>query len=239
MTIQGKLLLEGEAYTIINYTTEITQQCDYNGRPFSKPNWKIHDIVLRTNKRNDHFFEWAVTPLMTKHCEIIFSSADGISRSSTYKLFDVHCLFYNLEFDANNTSSILYRLKLSAATTFFNGVLMLTKPWAKTDPHVTTTKKITEEEEAALIDYYLTDETNKRLTSAEIGDTVYLTIQTKNLIGELLSIDLHNPNVDFKYEGKLVENDVLKNIQVQAAIQRIALEVLPESSDIETQQMVF
>lgn len=79
--------------------------------------------------------------------------------------------------------------------------------------------------EPKIIDCYYTDLEGKRIEETWVGDDIFLVVETENMIGETIDIDLADQYKDFEYNGEILENDTLKNIQITADIQKFKLKV--------------
>ena len=75
---------------------------------------------------------------------------------------------------------------------------------------------------------YFTDLDNNRLENTPENIKILLNIQSENRIGDIVSIEFPNPIIDFKYNGKVLENDTLSNYKIQSNHDTIELETLKQ-----------
>ena len=85
-----------------------------------------------------------------------------------------------------------------------------------------------EEKEPQIIEYYLTDLDGNKIQEIEAGKCVILNIHSKNMISKLFTIDLSNKTVDFKYNGKILNNDTIKDYKINKNIEKLELEVIEQ-----------
>ena len=65
-----------------------------------------------------------------------------------------------------------------------------------------------------IVDVFITDENNERIEVTEPNKIIFLHLETENMIGKYVTIDLSNDRIDYLFEGKHLENDILPNIYV-------------------------
>ena len=90
-------------------------------------------------------------------------------------------------------------------------------------------KAIKEQEnsiEKMVVNHYLTDKNSIVIDCCNIGEEVFLVVETKNLEGEKMNIKLKSSNVDFEYNGKRLEKHTLENYTIRGATEKIPLKVL-------------
>ena len=97
-----------------------------------------------------------------------------------------------------------------------------TSPENGTNPNAGSDKKLT--------DYFLTDESDKKVEEYEVGDIITLNIKTKNRIGDKLTIHLEDKTHDFKYNGEVLKDDKLSDFVITKDEEKIELEVIVQSS---------
>jgi hypothetical protein len=85
--------------------------------------------------------------------------------------------------------------------------------------------------EPKVLDYYLTDLDGNRIDKTKIGDKVYLNIETKSLIGKLITISLNDKEVDFKYKNEILPNDTISNYKITNDLDKLKLEVIEQQKD--------
>ncbi|WP_299246374.1 type VI secretion system tube protein TssD [uncultured Aquimarina sp.] len=230
MSIQTRLFIDEKEFIVEQHYFSFFQNADQTGRPISKPMNRTFDFVIH-GSQDTTFFEWSIHPQMIKNCKITFSSKFGTSKSNTVELLDTHCLFYKLHYQHDSSSPMMVYFSLSPATILFNGQEMLSHWWRKTDPELLGQPVIEREDEHTepkVIDYYITDLNSKRIQSVKPDDKIILNIHTKNMIDELFTINLDNPNVDFKYNGEILANDTLKDYLIEKNLEKIELEVIKQ-----------
>ena len=79
-----------------------------------------------------------------------------------------------------------------------------------------------------IIDYYFTDTEGNKIEEAKEGNSVYLNIETENMIGKTVTIRLIDDDVDFEYEGNLLQDDTLTNYVIKSDYERILLKVVKQ-----------
>lgn len=100
----------------------------------------------------------------------------------------------------------------------------------------TTSADVTEsvdEDEGVFIDFYITDyEDERRIDETIVGKKVWLNVRTRNLVGELVTIELDEQSVAFKYQGDYLVEDKLKDYRITENHEKILVDVVEQAGEI-------
>ncbi|OEK08122.1 hypothetical protein A8C32_01285 [Flavivirga aquatica] len=88
-------------------------------------------------------------------------------------------------------------------------------------------------DEPKLIEYHFEDEKGNRIDKNEIniGEIIYLKINTKNAIGKSLQINLDDNYKDFEHNGNTLINDVLNNIKITDDTCKVQLKAVKQKEE--------
>ena len=78
------------------------------------------------------------------------------------------------------------------------------------------------------IEIYYTNLEGDKIEEAIIGEEIYLVLESKNMIGQVIDVDLSDNTRDFEYEGQILKDDILKNLTINKNIQQERLKVIPQ-----------
>lgn len=78
------------------------------------------------------------------------------------------------------------------------------------------------------IETYYTNLEGDKIEEAIIGEEIYLVLESKNMIGQVIDVDLSDNTRDFEYEGQILKDDILKNLTINKNIQQERLKVIPQ-----------
>ncbi len=78
------------------------------------------------------------------------------------------------------------------------------------------------------IEIYYTNLESDKIEEAIIGEEIYLVLESKNMIGQVIDVDLSDNTRDFEYEGQILKDDILKNLTINKNIQQERLKVIPQ-----------
>ncbi|RIY36493.1 hypothetical protein CKY20_05945 [Capnocytophaga canis] len=167
--------------------------------------------------------------------EIVFydETSDG-QEFYRYDLQYVMPIHFRLEYDHQN--GMVIHLTLTALDRVYNHLLHTenfygyffeyAKPKEKPKPML--------KEEPRVIDYYFTDKDKKTFRNnleEYMNQSIIVNIRTENLIGEKLTLNLNNKEVDFEYQGKRLENDILKDYEITSDFEQIELKVIKQKDE--------
>ena len=93
-----------------------------------------------------------------------------------------------------------------------------------------------EEDKSArkILDYYITDNKQNTLKNnfeCYIGETIFIIINSRNLIGEKITLNFNCKEVNFQYQGKQLINDTLKDFEIKKDFERIPLTIINSKED--------
>ena len=170
--------------------------------PISKATLELQPAVLGQQKTiYHHFYDCHITSYKSK-----FSSE---SKQPYYELFLITCQGFE-----SSASVAVYQTKLRK--TF--------------DRNVTPVVRETSEDEdsnSKIIDSFITNPQGEKITSFNPGQTIYVHIRSKNKIGTEIELSFEDKTKDFKYQGKLLENDTL-HYTIQSDTDIVELEVVKQ-----------
>ncbi|MBN2486491.1 MAG: hypothetical protein JXB34_11010 [Bacteroidales bacterium] len=237
MSFQATLFLDDTERAVLNADILVRQSIDMIQRPNKNPEGGLINIKIKSTHEN-MFFEWMVSPTMMKNGYIRFYKHDGMSRFADLEFWDCYCVNYYEYFDADSPEPLSIWLTLSPGILRFKHVVF-EKSWKVTDlskvafgPSVIYKAILTENknDEKQLIRCFITDSQQNEINDFTDGDRIYLNIESKNLIGEKLDLYLDDKTHDFKYKGKLLENDTLKGLMIRQDKEQIELEVVNQEN---------
>ena len=153
------------------------------------------------------------------------------NKSRIIELYDVHCVHFKNNFNAQNGEPMTTLIHLTPAIMIDDGYKVLDHYWKKTDlsakAPITTVEP---EKEPIFVESYYENEKGERIAQGEVktGDEVTLILKTTDAVGKTITVSLQDEAKDFEYQGKRLENDLLENITITADVQRIPLKILSQ-----------
>ena len=78
------------------------------------------------------------------------------------------------------------------------------------------------------IEIYYTNLEGDKIEEAIIGEEIYLVLESKNMIGQVIDVALSDNTRDFEYEVQILKDDILKNLTINKNIQQERLKVIPQ-----------
>lgn len=170
---------------------------------------------------------------MGDYLKIIFAPTTMDSKSMIVEFYDYYVLESRDSFNGVNAQPMTTYFKISFAIIVINGVVMDMKSWKVTDlmanANVTTTT-IINEEEPNFISHHFENMQGVVIEQEEIekGDEINLIIESVNGDGRSVTINLDDELLDYEYNGKRLENDILKNIILTGDVTTIKLKAIKQ-----------
>lgn len=226
MSIITKLHYEELIINILWFNLSFLQESDISGRPSAKPTGGIWRIAFETRK-DDPFLEYMVSGTMIKYLKIAIQPAILGGKSRIIELRDVYIINHRDNFDGVNNEPMTTYIELSPASMVQNGQTIFEKYWKVTDLSANVTPT-TKDNSPELIRYYITDLEGNELEKYESSDKILLNLETKNAIGEKLTVKIPDKTYDFKHNGITLQNDTLKDYLINNDLEKVELEVVEQ-----------
>ncbi len=169
-----------------------------------------------------------------KNGEVVFYEGDYDGRILfKYRFEDCVPIYYRETF--HHLYGMMNYIVLSAAIQYYKSddPDPWLKQWNESWKPPEELMPIYEEEDKTpkVIDFFLTNKKGERIENSQIGNIVYLNIETKHLVGYTISVDLHNPEVDYKLNGERLKNDVLRDYKLRNDFEKLELEVVEQEKE--------
>ncbi len=231
MSIKTTLFVDDLEFCVLDHSMGFFQNSDYAGSPNRKTKAQPFRFTVEASK-DTTFCEWAVDSAMQKkYVKIVFSPTSGMSKSTTIELLDVYCIRCVYNFKAASSQPFTVDFDLSPGIIMREGAVLLKRSWAVSDPEmpdVATVERETEDNTPRIIKQYITDRDDTELNTYERGQELYCVLESENFDNETIDIDLSELNVSLLYQGKQLQDNIIKNYTIGADAEKIPLQVIPE-----------
>jgi len=225
MSFLAKLYINDEVRNILNANQVFSRFVDVNGRPTSKPiGGRLNFRIESTN--NDSFFYNSMFST-TEKCrgEIVFFKRDGMSTLYKMEFANAQILELSEHFDAVGNDPLYMNISMGWGIIKMNGVVHQ-ETWNPNNPFISIQETVLTSPTKEVIRYFITDTENNELETYKLGEKIVLNIETKNRVGDVITITLNDKTHDFKYNGQVLENDKLTNYTITSDLEQITLDVI-------------
>ena len=231
MSIKGKMYVDDLVYNIRRLDFGFDQKTNTNGTASSQPLGGLFNIEVESPK-NTHLYAWGASKFDMKYVKLVFTPVTLATKSRTIELYDTLCVAHHDYFHSEGKDPMVSVLRLSPAIIVQDGRTLVKKNWKVSDlsrQNVEATA-VPVASEPKLINYFITDVSGNELEEYNTGDTIILQIETENRIGDAVTISLEDKTHDFKYNGKILENDTIQNYTINSNLEQIELEVTDQQN---------
>jgi hypothetical protein len=111
--------LDGQKFRVLHCDFRFSQQLDITGKPVAVPLGGSITLQVESTASTE-FFDWMISPVMTKSGSITFYRRDTNSKLKTLEFADAHCVSYHEVFDHAGEHPMLVELILSAKSLKLN-----------------------------------------------------------------------------------------------------------------------
>ena len=232
MAMKARLFVDGEYYNLKSFEYGFITGSNANGFSSGKTRQAGLTCVVEAI-RQEYFEEWAFEDNMKKYVEVHMQhTVQGQGKTRVLKCHDTFLLEFNTHFSATSEEPMTFDLFMKS------GVIQ--GSWS-TASHIEKWSSLPEEGEVTVIEQEEeTDVVSCQYTDMEgnhIEDLdelpvdqnkVILEVKTENCIGKIIDIDLSEEDFGFKYNGKVLENDILTDLKIVSDFQKVELEVFDD-----------
>lgn len=230
--------IERELYTV---SLEYERNTSNSGRPADEYIGGYIELSFPSQASDDVLLEWIIAMRLDddsltypfniyvlKNGKIVFyEDAACTIPLFIYKFSDATLVNYKEVF--NSQTGMVTSLKISAAIEEYKSIFRV-KLWNENFiPPVINGKpnQAFHEKKTEIITAYFKDAiTNKRIKHIKPNKEVLLSINTKNMIGKTVDIDLSNYKHLFEYKGKKLEKSILEKVYIAQNTQTILLKTI-------------
>jgi len=227
MAFQAKLFINDEERNVLNSAFLYQQLVDSNGRPKSSIQGGNINLMVASTKNDELFYDWMFSTHIMNNGYVRFYKRDGYSKLFDFEFGNCHCIHLEEKFNAVSNDPLKIELILSPGIQRVRGVLF-EKNWNPSNPfdNATPITERAEEDKPEIVDFYIETNGEDSNTKYKVGDTISVVIISKNKIGDLVDIDLKDKTKDFKYNGEIVLNDIIKDFEIRSNKEVLKLEVI-------------
>ncbi len=229
MSVKAKIIIDEKEINVLSFSFGFNQGADTNGRPSQKPIFVGLQLVIETRK-DLNLADWSFAPNQTKQIELhIYPVIMGGKTRKLY-FYDCHLVHWDNHFSSTGNQPMTEALHITAAgVEGSNSAGVYSAYWRKTFPQQEV-EATTLDNDPELIQYYITDLEGNEIDKYEVSDKIILNLETKNCIGENLTVKIPDKTYDFMHNGIHLQNDTLKDYIVNSDLEKIELDVIEQKS---------
>ncbi len=223
MSIHTKFYIHDKVYNVLEYEFSIDQNIDYNNRPCAKPLFAGLEMVIEASK-DILFFEEALKSYNLLQCRLVRTPVAMNGKSHTLHLIDAIVIESTTIYKANGTTPFAEKIQITAAgLKDSNSPEEYSAGWRVTP---LLTEQVVEEEEdnePRFESIVLHNSNSDEIEEIAMGEDIFVVIKSINMIGETITINLPQLIYDYEYQGNVLENENLNNIEITSDITKIKL----------------
>ncbi len=229
MSFLAKIFISGEERMILDATQVYRKFSDPNGKASSSAFGSTLDFSIESTADDSFFYQKMFSPSTSFDGEIVFYRRDGISTLFRIEFANAYVTRLQEIFNATNNSPLHMRLSISWGIVRMKGVIH-EEYWNPNNPFIEIEPTEINNLEPEIIRYHIEDIDNNTIDKEEIniGDEIYLVIESSNAIGKSFIINLEDRKLDYEHENRSLKNDKL-TVNITDDIQRIHLKAIKQN----------
>ncbi len=223
MSFKAKLYIEGEERNLLDAELVFSQVADYNGRPSQLPVGAPLNLAFESTRNDELFYSYMFHPDRMFKGYIRFFKRDGLQKYFDIEFANAHIIRLHERFSSTGETPMYIGLTISYGISRIRDVIH-EKKWNPSNPFANNSTETTEqEEEGSIVDIYYENENGEKISKLRKNKTIFLTVQTNNMVGKTIDIDLNDSDFDFEYDGALLDNNQLPDQEVTSETIKLEL----------------
>ena len=225
MSVIAKLYFDGGERTLLSYNFQANKSLGSNGHPsFLKE--MVFNVSFYPEKGDEFFYRWVLNKSEEpQRVKIVLYDIVWKRVVEQHEIIYSTGVQFNSDFD--HQWGTVNHLRIPALTLITNEIYYTDIRFGGyLTGEIERQKK--KQQTPEIVGYYFQDMNGQRISQDELEPEmeIYLCIETENASNQTLTINLNDPNIDYEYEGQMVENDVLKDISISGNTTRIKLKTV-------------
>ena len=234
----GILNIAGHQRKLLSLTTSYSKTVSKKGYPNSLPIAHFFKVSFLTEEGDDFFADW----MYGKNNHYQWQKGQWYNGTITFyddTSYGQEFLHYELttalatsfRVDYDQEKGMITTLEIFARERVYDHKFVINSEYyAIMFDYVEVKDKIQQlsNDEPEIVGYYFKDIEGNPINQEELEPDmeIYLYLETENALDQTLTIALNDPQLDYEYEGEIVENDVLKDISITGNTTRIKLKTV-------------
>ena len=235
--IQAKLFILNQEIELIWTDMRYVRGVKTNGTPDTRVVGGKISLCFETRDDTDLLLKWMTRESgddsfqeenkMEEGKVCFYNEGFDYPPSKTYEFSDAYLIYYK-EF-SSPLDGIPLQTTLTISPAIQNYGVLHVEDWNinYVEPTVAMPYQPMDNVQERILECYYTDLDGNKNAEPEIGDEVYLVLVTENKIGQTIDIDLSDHSKDFRYNGEVLEDDMLKGFSISKSTEKIKLEIVP------------
>ena len=230
MSVKAKLIIDDKEINILWFTFGFNQGADISGRPSQRPVFVGLKLIIETRK-DLNLADWSFAPNQKKQIELhIYPIIMGGKTRKLY-FYDCHLVGWKNDFSSIGSNPMSETLEITCAgVEDSTSSAVYSAYWRETfkedNVEATTLKEI----EPKLVEYHFENKKGVVIEEKDIkaNQEIELVITTENANGTTIKVNLNNSRLDFKHNGEILENDILKGVKINDEETRVSLTAIKQ-----------
>lgn len=245
--VQAKLFILKQEIELLWTDVSYSRQLRANGKPSSEVLGGLITVRFATRPDTDLVLRWMTkkseddslceTDKMEEGKICFYKDGFGAPATKTYYFNDAFPVHYKEVFVTNTDQPMQTIMTISPAIQDYGAKLV--KRWnlshiAPSDETYVPSEVFVEEKK--ITDIYYEDMDGNRVRKLHVGSEVYLVIQSENISGRKVNVNLSDRNYDFIHNGELLEDDMLRDLVISGDIHKEKLKIVAQHHGNETDE---
>jgi hypothetical protein len=240
--IQSKLFVLKQEIELLWTEMTYERSAKPNGKPSSNVQGGLITVCFETTPKTDIILRWMTKDSLDDSLMELDKMEEGkvcfyangydYPPSKTYNFKDAFLVDYQQIFDSSNSAPMQSMITISPAIQNYGADVI--KPWnvSYVPPSEEAPAQAEEKKEPRFLGYHFENANGTVIgqNNIKINDVIHLILETENAEGDTITLNLDDDDLDYKYNGKRLKNDVLRGVKVTGEITKIKLTAVAQQN---------
>ncbi len=217
-------IIDGKQRNLLRAEYTFYKLRDITGNPTTTARKTPIYLMFESTGFDDDLYYYMFSPTKTFSGEIIFYDRDLLKTLFKVEFHKAYVVGLEERFNHNDNLPLHINLAITCGAIKIRDVKKIEK-WVPEDPFKEIEPMVLEQAKPVFLGYLFKDKDGNTIEreKLEYNQEFDLVIQSENADGETISIDLDDDRLDYKYNGQIAQNDVIKGVAITGEETKVPL----------------
>ncbi len=217
-------IIDGKQRNLLRAEYTLYKLRDITGNPTTTTRKTPIYLMFESTGFDEDLYYYMFSPTKNFSGELIFYDRDLLKTLFKVEFHKAYVVGLEERFDHNDNLPLHINLAITCGAIKIRDVKKIEK-WVQEDPFKEVAPTVLEQAEPTLLGYVFEDKDGNAIDREKLkhNQEFDLIIQSEHSDGETIIIDLDDDELDFKYNGQIAKNDILRGIVLTGEETRVPL----------------
>ncbi len=217
-------IIDGKQRNLLRAEYTLYKLQDITGNPTTTARKTPIYLMFESTGFDDDLYYYMFSPTKNFSGEIIFYDRDLLKTLFKVEFHKAYVVGLEERFNHNDNLPLHINLAITCGAIKIRDVKKIEK-WVPEDPFKEVAPTVLEQAKPVFLGYLFKDKDGNTIEREKLkyNQEFDLVIQSENADGETISIDLDDDRLDYKYNGQIAQNDVIRGVSITGEETKVPL----------------